>query len=114
MFYYISKKQTLVTHSSNESEIYGVVLCMYNIEWIPRLLNFLHCIAFTPTVIYEDNMASIDMLTGKTRLSTKSKHINWRHQYALQATRELTAYLKWIEGENQTADILTKYVKPLP
>jgi hypothetical protein len=82
---------------------------MVNKERIKK--KFLHCTQLGPTVIYEDNYSSIDMLSGKTRLSTKSKHINWRYQYALQAITELTAYMKWIEGDNQIADILTKYVK---
>jgi hypothetical protein len=75
MFYYISKKQSLVTRFINKSEIYAIDLCMYNVERLRRLLEFLHCPQQKPTTFYEDNESSIGMLTGTTKLNIKSKHI---------------------------------------
>jgi hypothetical protein len=73
---------------------------MYNVEWLRKLLEFLHCPQQGPTTFYEDNESSIGMLTGTTKLSTKSKHIAWRYKYTIQGIKEGTACPKSINGEN--------------
>ena len=53
-------------------------------------------------------MSSIDMLAGRTKLGTQSKHIRWRYNYAIQSIHQGTALMKWISTEEQLADIFTK------
>ena len=111
-FHFISKKQSLVTRSSNEAEIYAVDFGMHDIEYFRQILYFLRCPQSSPTIIYEDNESSISMLSRKTKISTKSSHIFWRYNYALQAIDQGTAIMKWISTSEQIADILTKRIKP--
>ena len=99
-FHFISKKQSLVTRSSNEAEIYAVDFGMHDIEYFRQILHFLRCPQSSPTIIYEDNESSISMLSRKTKISTKSSHIFWRYNYALQAIDQGTALMKWIRWYN--------------
>ena len=110
-FHFISKKQSLVTRSANEAEIFAVDFGIHEIEWMRQLLNFWRCPQPDPTEIYEDNLASIDMLAGNTKFGTKSRHIHWRYKYALQAIREKSVQMKWISTKEQIADILTKNIQ---
>jgi hypothetical protein len=107
-FHFSSKKQNLVTRSANESEIFAIDQGCLDIQWIRQMMEFFHCKQTEPTIIHEDNEASIGMLTGKTNLGTKSKHIKWRYNYALQTIAENTTKLEWINTEKQVADLLTK------
>ena len=110
-FYFVSKKQSLVTRSSNEAEIYAIDFGMHEIEWLRRLLAFWRCPQHGATTIYEDNEAAINMLSGKMKLSTKSKHIQWRYKYAIQGIQQKTAQMTCIQTEDQFADKNIKNVK---
>jgi Reverse transcriptase (RNA-dependent DNA polymerase) len=107
-FHFSSKKQTLVTRSVNEAEIFAIDSSCIDIEWIREMLKFLGCEQEGPTVIHEDNEAAIEMLQGRTKLGTKSRHIKWRYNYALQAINEKSVMITWISTSHQIADILTK------
>jgi hypothetical protein len=109
-FAFTSKKQSLVTRSSSESEIYVIDKGCHDIEWFRRMLEFLRCPQDGPTIIYEDNASSIFLAASTAKWSDKSKHINWRYHYALQAIKEKTARLEHIGTDHQIADILTKEI----
>ena len=108
MFHFSSKKQSLVTRSANEAEIFSIDKGCLDIEWLRNLTKFLKCEQNNPTIMYEDNESAIEMLEGRTKLGTQSKHIRWRYNYAFQSITEKSVTLKWISTENQIADILTK------
>ena len=41
-------------------------------------------------------------------MGSKSIHVKWRYNYALQTMKENTVQLQWINTEHQIADIFTK------
>jgi hypothetical protein len=57
-FDFISKKQSLVTRSSTDAEIYVIDRGVRDIEWLRQLLSFLRCPQQGPTTIREDNEPS--------------------------------------------------------
>ena len=105
-FDFSSKKQSLVTRSSSESEIYAIDKGCHDIEWLRQLLKFLRCPQPNPTLIHEDNESSIFLSKGEAKYSNKSKHI----YYAIQAIKEGTAKIQYIPTGEQIADILTKHI----
>jgi hypothetical protein len=109
-FAFTSKKQSLVTRSSTDSEIYVIDKGYHDIEWFRRMLEFLRCPQDGPTLIHEDNASAIFLAESTAKWSDKSKHINWRYHYALQAIEEKTARLEHIGTDQQIADILTKEI----
>jgi hypothetical protein len=109
-FGFKSKKNTLVTRSSTDSEIFTADLGCYDIEWIRQLLQFLHIPQHNPTIIHEDNRSCIDILTGNGLWNDKSKHVTWRYNYILQAIKEKTVKFEYVKSEEQIADILTKNI----
>jgi hypothetical protein len=110
-FDFISKKQSLVTRSSTDAEIYVIDRGVHDIEWLRQLMSFLRCPQQGPTTIHEDNEPCIFLTTGNAKYSNKSKHIQWRYYYALQAISEGTAIPKYIDTDEQIADILTKFIE---
>ena len=94
MFHFSSKKQSLVTRSANEAEIFSIDKGCQDIEWLRNMTKFLKCEQNKPTIIYEDNESAIEMLEGRTKLGTQSKHIRWRYNYALQSIAEKKYYSK--------------------
>jgi hypothetical protein len=74
-------------------------------------MSFLRCPQQGPTTIHEDNEPCIFLATGNAKYSNKSKHIQWRYYYALQAISEGTAIPEYIETDEQIADILTKFIE---
>jgi hypothetical protein len=107
-FDFISKKQSLVTRSSTDAEIYVIDRGVRDIVWLRQLLSFLRCPQQGPTTIREDNKP---VHTGNAKYSNKSKNIQWRYYYALQAISEDTALPKYTETDKQIADILTKFIE---
>lgn len=110
-FAFSSKKQSLVTRSSSESEIFVIDKGCHDIEWLRQLLIFLRCPQEGPTLIHEDNASTIFLACSTAKWSDKSKHIKWRYFYALQAIQEGTAKLAHIGTDDQIADILTKEIE---
>jgi hypothetical protein len=109
-FAFSSKKQSLVTRSSSESEIYVIDKGCHDIEWLRQLLIFLRCPQDGPTLVHEDNASTIFLACSTAKWSDKSKHIKWRYFYALQAIKEGTAKLQHISTDEQIADIFTKEI----
>jgi hypothetical protein len=110
-FDFASKKQSLVTRSSTDAEIYVIDKGCHDIEWLRQLMIFLRCPQKEPTVIHEDNEGCIFLSKGESKYSNKSKHIQWRYYYALQSIAEGTAIPKYIHTDEQVADILTKFIE---
>ena len=109
-FDFSSKKQSLVTRSSTESEIYCVDKGCHDIEWLRQLMKFLRCPQRDPTVIWEDNAGCIFLSKSESKYSNKSKHIQWRYYYAIQAINEGTAMPRYLRTDDMIADILTKFI----
>lgn len=110
-FDFSSKKQSLVTRSSSESEIYVEDKVYHDIKWLRQLLKFLRCPQLQLTLIHKGNESSIFLAYGDTKYSNNSKHIQWRYYYALQAMKEGTSKLQHIPAREQIADILTKHIE---
>ena len=65
-----------------------------------------------PTIIYCDNQAAIQ-LTKTESQHNRAKHIDIRHHFVRDAIRRKIVTFKYVNSENNTADILTKAI-PTP
>jgi len=79
-FFATSKKMKLITLSSTESEY--VALCEATREaiWLRRLLSDIGFMQNQPTLMWQDNLSTIDMVNGH-RSYKASKHINPKFHY---------------------------------
>jgi hypothetical protein len=91
MFLSKSIKNTHVSLSSSESEIYAEKEALQDIVWSRNMLEFLGVSVDRPTPIYEDNQALL-LLTETLKVHPRTKHIN----KVLNFIRELTLFIFFV------------------
>jgi hypothetical protein len=102
-----SRKQSMVTLSSTESELVALTSASRELAW---LINVLQEIKLTPTLpvpIFEDNQACISNVYGEG-VSNRTKHINIRHFYVQQQVKSGLQQVTYVKTTDNIADILTK------
>jgi len=106
-FFAKSKKMKLVTLSSTESEY--VALCEATREaiWLRRLLGEIGFKQKDPTLIWQDNKSTIDMVNGHRNFQS-SKHINPKYHYTGEMVDIGEIRLEHKDTEDMIADVLTK------
>ena len=107
-----SKRDTTISHSSTEAEIKAVDLAIREATWFRGFLSELGYPQNSPTVIYTDNKAAT-ILAGTNNISDLTSHLVLRINYIHQEQKCGNIQLKWINTENNVADILTKAL-PFP
>jgi len=105
--YSVSKKDNTISHSSTESELKAMDMCVKTIIYLRNLLKELEFEQKEPTIIYVDNKSSM-LLLETLKSSHKTKHINMRINFMREQIINRTIKLKFVPTEDQVADILTK------
>jgi hypothetical protein len=108
-----SKKQQTVALSSAESEYMAVSEVMKELLWLRALLNEIGVPLATPSIIYVDNQAAIQISKNDTH-HDRTKHIDIRHHFIRDCIRNNDVDLQWIETKQQRADIFTKALGTKP
>jgi hypothetical protein len=106
-FCWRSTLQSVVAQSTAEAEYIAIGETIKSILWARQLLGELGFVQTSPTVLYCDNKAAIQIALNDM-VSSRSKHIDIRHHFIRQHIREGSVELKWIASQDQLADILTK------
>lgn len=108
-----TKKDTIVSLSSTEAEINAIVKAARQAKWLREFLAELGFPQNEPTVIFTDNKSAKD-LAEIYNLGNNSEHmvqqINYLHQEIMNGNIEL----KYIDTDNQVADVLTKALSRIP
>ena len=102
-----SARQPLVTLSTAESEYVQATLTC---QEILNLRNLLHESGYsmdTPTLLYEDNQAAIDLSKNPCSRG-KTKHIERRWHFVRQCNDDCTVMLSKVKGTANPADAMTK------
>ena len=79
--------------------------------WLQRSLGVLHNQQQSPTLIYCDNV-SATKLSRNPVLHGRSKHIDVRFHFLRDLCKNGVIELVFCKSEDQTADLLTKPLKP--
>jgi hypothetical protein len=103
-----SKLQDTISHSTGEAEYRACGLTGRHVEYFRYMLEFLGLSQETPTIIYEDNAACIEMV--KTVLcSSRTRHIHRDHHYIRELVlQSKTVVVKYCPTNEMVADIFTK------
>jgi hypothetical protein len=110
IFYAISKKLSLITLSSTESEYVALCEAARDAIWLRNLLCDLGWPQIVPNVIFQDNMSTIQQVEGHRNFKA-TKHINPKFHYAGQQVENGAIQLIYCPTKEMIADVLTK---PLP
>ncbi|KAL1488506.1 hypothetical protein ABEB36_014972 [Hypothenemus hampei] len=106
-----SKRQSVVSLSTMESEYMAATQLTKQIIWLRRLINEIDEEIIDPTKIYIDNQSTIKFIRNP-EFHARTKHIDIQFHFIKEKFQEGEIILPlYIPGEVQHADILTK---PLP
>jgi hypothetical protein len=102
-----SFKGTSVSHSSCESEIDAIDEAIKSAIWLRGFLDELGFAQTQPTVLHTDSQ-SAKTLSDSYNIGNKSAHITVRLNFIHEQIKRKVIELKFINTENQVADVLTK------
>jgi hypothetical protein len=102
-----SKKQPTVALSSTEADYRGAVVATCEAIWLKRLLKELHEEVSDPTVIYCDNLSSIQLAKNPI-FHAQTKHIEVHYHYVREHVLSSEVELQYVRTDRQIADIFTK------
>ena len=100
--------QRLTTLSSCESELVQLSIAVQEIRHVRELLEYLGFKQTQPTVIFEDNQATIRIAESPGSSHNKTKHIGRRYSFVSEGIKEGEAVMVYIPSEKNNADIFTK------
>jgi hypothetical protein len=104
-----SVRQHLVTKSSTEAEIValsdGATPVLWGREWV---LAQGHVIG--PTVIYQDNLGVIALMTNGRNARNRTRHLNVRYFFVKDRIRMKHLLAVFTPNEEMIADLMTKSV----
>jgi hypothetical protein len=102
-----SKKQLTVALSSTEAEYRGAAVATCEAIWLKRLLKDLHEEVFDPTMIYCDNLSSIQLAKNPV-FHAWTKHIEVHYHFVRERVLSGEVELQHVLTDRQIADIFTK------
>ena len=104
-----SKKQSVVSQSSCEAELYAEAAAMNELKWLRGLMNeigLIHDDEESP-VLYGDNQSTQEVTKNGVK-SERTKHIDIKYHFVTDEVVSGRIRLQWISTTEQLADILTK------
>lgn len=103
-----SKKQTITALSSCEAEYIASSDAAKEAIWLKRLTQDITSEkSQLPVMLYLDNQGAKDTAYN-SGINHRNKHIDIKYHFVREAIQNNKVQLKWIPGETNVADILTK------
>jgi hypothetical protein len=102
-----SKKQTVTSRSSCESEYRALAKMTCEVVWLRRLIKQLGFWNGKPTTIWCDNQSSIKV-TKNPMFHDRIKHFEVDLHFTRQKVKDKTIKIEYVHTSNQLADLLTK------
>ena len=106
-FFARSKKASLTALSSTEAEYIALCEATRDAIWLRRLLRDIGFKQRRPTLMWQDNMSTIDMVNGH-RSHRASKHINPKFHFTGEMVERGEIVLRHKSTDMMVADVLTK------
>ena len=106
-FFARSKKASLTALSSTEAEYIALCEATRDAIWLRRLLRDIGFKQRQPTLMWQDNMSTIDMVNGH-RSHRASKHINPKFHFTGEMVERGEIVLRHKSTDMMVADVLTK------
>ena len=107
--HWISKRQTVNTNSTMDSELTALNTTLINVLNFKYLLNELDWKIKLPTIIYEDNNPLICRIQNKTNYTGEQK-LSRQFNNIISAVNSKEVEVKKVDTVSQLADIFTKSV----
>ena len=108
---WLSKKQATVALSTAEAEFIALAASVQEVIFLRNLLAELGY-PQSPTVVYEDNQATIFSLKNLGSDHNRTKHIDLRYFFLREKVADGLVIIKYVSTDNNVADALTKPLSP--
>ena len=110
-----SKKQSVVSLSTCEAEIYATGAAIQEVLWLQGMLSELG-LRWQPdgATVYGDNQSAIAVAKNGIKSSSALKHVALKWSFISEAVENKDVQAKWIATTDQQADIFTKALSLLP
>jgi hypothetical protein len=108
LVHWTRKKQGCVASFTAEAEYVAALSCAQDVIWLRGVLCDLNYQQREPTVIFEDNTATIKWSSGSSR---RAKHIDLKVCFVHEGVSMKQIILKYLPTAEQVADIQTKLLK---
>jgi hypothetical protein len=106
-----SKKQSVVTDSSSYAEFVQLYQATKEIVFLRDVLDEMNFKQDSPTIIYVDNAACLQVAYSERAGKSRSKHWNSKYMFVRECVEKGIIQLLHVPSEENIADIFTK---PLP
>ena len=113
VFHSRSAKQSMVTLSSTEAELYAAVEATKDIQYFRELLKWMGHPQTTATPLYVDNKSLIVLAQKFSGNHKRVRHFLARINYMIEQVELNTVRLEYLAGVNHQADTLTKPLPPI-
>ncbi|KAI5727868.1 hypothetical protein M8J77_007947 [Diaphorina citri] len=100
-----SRRQSSVSLSTAEAEYISASEACSELIWTLNIIDELGIQVTKPVTLHEDNQAAIKMAAGQSK---RCKHIDIRYHFIRSKIEEKIIQLKYVDSNNQLADIFTK------
>lgn len=102
-----TKKQQTVALSTCEAELMALSEVVKEVKWMMMLLTEMRYHVVLPIIINVDNQSAIK-ISENDECHERTKHIDVRHFSVRDEIRNRIVQLRWVESQQQLADIMTK------
>ena len=102
-----AKKQSTVSLSTCEAELYSLCEAVKEVLWLQGLLGELGVKFTTPTKVYCDNRATVHISKHGIK-NERTKHIDIKHNFIVDTIASKVIESVWVSTTDQQADIFTK------
>lgn len=106
-----STKQKSVALSTAEAEYMAISAAVQEIIWLQQLLSEINMGPSGGPATLRTDSQSAKAISTNDAYHARTKHINIRHHFVRDQVKDGRVTLKWISGEQQIADMLTKALK---
>jgi hypothetical protein len=107
----ICKKQTITADSTAMAEFVGAHHISKAIAWIRDLLSELGFPQLEPTVLFEDNQSTIQLLNNPGN-GGKTRYISLKYNIVREMIHNNEIQMVYLPSEEMTSDMLTKALGP--
>ena len=107
VFSWLSKKQSIVAHSTAEAEYVAAYVAAKQLIWLRKMLKDIDCVQVNPTVLLCDNMSAI-AISKNSVFHNKTKHMKIKYHALRQFQQEGELEMEYCTSKEQLADFFTK------
>lgn len=102
-----AKKQSVVSQSSCEAELYAEAAAVNEVLWVRGLMKELGLMVRDGSIVHGDNESTLTISRNGIK-SERTKHVDVKYHFVTDCISRGIVDVKWVPTEEQQADIFTK------